>query len=74
MEDKKVFHSSKVNIHFFCYIDVLHTILLLPSMANTLSIVSGHLYLFPHVSQVQQISLLERSWNGDDFGDVRAWF
>ena len=22
-EDKKVFHSSKVNIQFFCYIDVL---------------------------------------------------
>ena len=36
-EDKKVFHSSKVNIQvFFCYIDVLHTISSAPGMANTL--------------------------------------
>ena len=34
-EDKKVFHSSKVNIQFFCYIDVLHTISSAPGMANT---------------------------------------
>ena len=70
---KKVFHSSKVNIQFFCYIDVLHTISSAPGMANTLRIVSGHLYLFPnHVSQVQQNSPLERSWNGDEFSVVRA--
>ena len=34
-EDKKAFHSSKVNIQFFCYIDVLHTISSAPGMANT---------------------------------------
>ena len=33
---KKVFHNSKVNIQFFCYIDVLHTISSAPGMANTL--------------------------------------
>ena len=35
-KDKKVFHSSKVNIQFFWYIDVLHTISSAPGMANTL--------------------------------------
>ena len=35
-EDKNVFHSSKVNIQFSCYIDVLHTISSAPGMANTL--------------------------------------
>ena len=35
-EDKKVFHSSKVNIQFFCYIDVLNTISSAPGMVNTL--------------------------------------
>ena len=34
-EDKKVFHSSKVNIRFFCYIDVLYTITSAPGMVNT---------------------------------------
>ena len=34
-EDKKVFHSSKVNIQFFCSTDVLHTIASAPDMANT---------------------------------------
>ena len=34
-EDKKVFHSSKLNIQFFfCYIDVLHTISSAPGMAK----------------------------------------
>ena len=35
-EDKKVFHSSKVNFSFFCNIDVLHTTSSAPGMANTL--------------------------------------
>ena len=35
-EDKKVFHSSKVDIQvFFCFIDVLHTISSAPGMANS---------------------------------------
>ena len=64
------FIALKVNIqyffatyNFFCF---------LAYIANTLWIVSGPLYLFPHVSQMQQSSLLEKSWNGDAFSVERA--
>ena len=49
-EDKKVFHSSKVNIQFFCYIDVLHTISSAPGMANTLCELSLDICICSHTT------------------------
>ena len=54
--------ALKVNIQYFllhwCF--TYNFFCFLAFIANTLWIVSWHLYLFPHVSQVQQNSLLER--------------
>ena len=74
-EDKKVFHSSEVNIlGFFATLMFYIQFLLLPStysMANTCLWTFLFICSHTHLSQVQQSSLLERSWNGDDLGFVR---
>ena len=59
-KNQEVFHSFKVNIQYFllhwCF--TYNFFCFLACSKYFLWIVSGHFYLFPHLSQVQQNSLL----------------